>query len=175
MAELERVEPLEEGGVLEFWSDGRIVAKDSGGKFVKHEMNYTPPALAAEWGKAAPRNSKKTAADVDELLAAIPPEILADARRAWVIKHLAASLANHSTGTSSTARELLMQIGLSSAANMKKPEIGETCPTCGEVVGGKNGQSGDIDAPTLLELAELLQEAKRQRAMDATIIANDVR
>ena len=127
MPELVKREDLPEGGWLEYFDNGKIQAKDGDGRFIQHPANFLPPDAARDIKQGrTKRRSTATLAEVEELLSAIPPEVLQDPRREWIVRHLAASLVTGGAGTASVARELLAQIQLPKAESVS--EIGENLP-----------------------------------------------
>lgn len=70
MSEVTKIEELPNGeGWLEFYSDGRIRAKDMDGKMIKHPRNYMPKKAASAMGyKAAAKKGQDTGGEISDLL-----------------------------------------------------------------------------------------------------------
>ncbi len=68
-SEVVKIEELPDGaGWLEFYSDGRIRAKNAEGQLMKHERNYTPSKVASELGKLGAQKALDTTGEIADLL-----------------------------------------------------------------------------------------------------------
>lgn len=69
MSEVERIEELPDGqGWLEYYSDGRIRAKDPDGKLMKHSSNRTPSKAASDIAKIGAQKAQDNTGEIGELL-----------------------------------------------------------------------------------------------------------
>lgn len=68
MSEVIKIERLEDGAWLEFYSDGRIRAKSREGKLMSHPANYTPAEAAQALGKKAAQKAIDTSGEIGDLL-----------------------------------------------------------------------------------------------------------
>lgn len=69
MSEVTKIEPLEDGGWLEHYTSGKIQAKDSSGKMIKHPRNVMPSKTAKELGQLGAQKAQDTSGEISDLLA----------------------------------------------------------------------------------------------------------
>lgn len=132
MSEVIKIEELPEGGWLEFYSDGRVRAKNAEGQMKKHERNFTPSGAARDIANKGAKMALDQSSEIGELLEYLGLDSPYDYQMAKLMM-------GGKAGAVAASKELMK--GSTQRGNFKSTDAtrikvapGDICPACRQYV-----------------------------------------